>query len=169
MRLCHVFPLIDTAIPVFIGRLVGLICLLGASDERHGYTATNMYRRRSTPRFVTAMIVAIALLFSQFALAQYVCPGTVDMDAMAEMAARGEPCEGMDAAQPVLCHQHMAAPSQSVDPVKPVAPSAPAVVQVLVVPQIEVATASTTMPVFAEPEVHPPPDPLFLSTLRLRV
>jgi hypothetical protein len=128
-----------------------------------------MYLRRFTSRIVTAIMVTIALLFSQFALAQYVCPGTVDMGAMAEMAARGEPCEGMDAAQPVLCHQHIAAPLQSVDPIKPGTPSSPAVIQILTLPQVDVAMTSTTMPVFVEPEIHPPPDPLFLSTLRLRV
>ncbi|MEO6743342.1 MAG: hypothetical protein ABIN08_02550 [Caldimonas sp.] len=128
-----------------------------------------MYRRRFTPRIVMSIMVTISLLFSQFALAQYVCPGTLDIGAMAEMAARGEPCEGMDAVQPVLCHQHIAAPSQSVDPIKPGIPSSPTVIQILTLPQVDVAMASTTMPVFVEPEIHPPLDPLFLSTLRLRV
>ena len=91
--------------------------------------------------------------------------------------APGEPCEGMEMAggkgmdqeQPVLCHQHCVDAPQSFDPVQVPAVSLPAVVQVLVVPLVMDAGATelvTSAQVGAE---RPPPDPLFLSTLRLRV
>lgn len=57
---------------------------------------------------MTAFFVVVSLLFSQLALAGYVCPGTPDTEAMAEMMASGAPCEGMDLAQPLLCFQHAA-------------------------------------------------------------
>lgn len=128
-----------------------------------------MLRRRSLHRCVTSVFVVLSLLFSQLALAAYVCPGATDMSAMAEMAVRGEPCEGTDVAQPALCHQHAATPSQSVDPLKVVTASLPTLVFMVVMPAADVAGDAQSMPASAKSEVHPPPDPLFLSTLRLRV
>ena len=118
---------------------------------------------------MTAFTVVISLLFSQLALASYVCPGAADAAAMAEMMAAGEPCEGMDTAQPVLCHQYAAGMSVSFEPVKLATPSLPAIVQVLVVPLLLEAQLAAAIPVAAAPELRPPPDPVFLSTLRLRV
>ena len=118
---------------------------------------------------MTAFAVVLSLLFSQLALASYVCPGQSDMAAMADMMAAGEPCEGMDAAQPVLCHQHAAEMSLSFEPVKVATPSLPTIVQVRVVPLVQEAQLAVAMPVPAAPELRPPPDPLFLSTRRLRV
>ncbi len=118
---------------------------------------------------MTAFAVVLALLFAQLALASYVCPGATDTAAMAEMMAAGEPCDGMDSAQPVLCHQHAADLSLSFEAVKVAAPSLPAIVQVLVVPLVLEAHLAAAIPVAAAPELRPPPDPLFLSTLRLRV
>ncbi|WP_230559056.1 hypothetical protein [Variovorax paradoxus] len=119
---------------------------------------------------MTAFLVVLSLLFSQLALASYVCPGAVDAVSTAEMAmAPGEPCEGMDTAQPVLCHQHAADMSLSFEPVKLATPSLPAIVQVLRVPLVMVAQGHA-LPQQARPErQHPPPDPVFLETLRLRV
>ena len=119
---------------------------------------------------MTAFAVVLALLFSQLALASYVCPGAADAAAMAEMmAATGEPCEGMDAAQPVLCHQHAADMSLSFEPVKTATPSLPAIVQVLALPVV-LASQGHALPQQARPErQHPPPDPVFLATRRLRV
>ena len=128
-----------------------------------------MRRRRTPHRLLTTFFVALSLLFSQLALANYVCPGTNDMSAMAEMMAAGEPCEGMDQAQPVLCHQHAASAAQSFEMIKVATPTMPAIVQVLTVPLALEAQRAAALPVALASEARPPPDPLFLSTLRLRV
>lgn len=126
-------------------------------------------RSRHIHRCLTAFAVVISLLFSQLALASYVCPGATDAAAMAEMMAAEEPCEGMDTAQPVLCHQYAASMSLSFEPVQVATPSLPAIVQELVVPFLLEAQLAVESPVAAAPEIRPPPDPVFLSTLRLRV
>jgi len=126
--------------------------------------------RRRLHRLTTTFFVAVSLLFSQLALANYVCPGATDAVVMAEMTAAGVPCDGMDQAQPTLCHQHSAGVAQSFEAVKVPAPSLPAIVQVLVVPLVLDAVEAVDAPLAATgSDEHPPPDPLFLSTLRLRV
>lgn len=121
-------------------------------------------------RLTTTFFVVLSLLFSQLALANYVCPGQADAAAMAEMMAAGEPCEGMDQAQPVLCHQHSAGAAQSFEAVKLPVASLPMVVQVLVLPLVLDAVEAETLPATSAREARPPPpDPIFLSTLRLRV
>lgn len=125
--------------------------------------------RRPFHRLTTTFFVVLSLLFSQLALANYVCPGQADTAAMSEMMAAGEPCEGMDQAQPVLCHQHSAGTAQSFEGVKLPAASQPMVVQVLVLPLVLDEVEAAALPVSSTPEARPPPDPLFLSTLRLRV
>ncbi|KQW37138.1 hypothetical protein [Rhizobacter sp. Root404] len=125
--------------------------------------------RRSIHRLTTTFFVVLSLLFSQLALANYVCPGQADAAAMAQMMAAGEPCEGMDQAQPVLCHQHSAGAAQSFEVVKLPAASVPMVVQVLVLPLVLDAVEAEALPATSSPEARPPPDPVFLSTLRLRV
>lgn len=125
--------------------------------------------RRSVHRLTTTFFVVLSLLFSQLALANYVCPGQADAAAMAEMMAAGEPCEGMDQAQPMLCHQHSAGAAQSFEAVKLPTASQPMVVQVLVLPLVLDAVEAETLPATSAPEARPPPDPVFLSTLRLRV
>ena len=127
-----------------------------------------MYRR-STHRLTTTFFIVLSLLFSQVALANYVCPGQADAAAMAEMMAASMPCEGMDQAQPVLCHQHSAGAAQSFDAVKLPVASPPMVVQVIVLPLVLAAIEAEALPATSAPEARPPPDPLFLSTLRLRV
>jgi hypothetical protein len=129
-----------------------------------------MVPSRFLHRQLATFFVVVSLLFSQLALASYVCPGAADAAAMAEMmAATGEPCEGMDAAQPVLCHQHAADMSLSFEPVKTATPSLPAIVQVLALPVV-LASQGHALPPQARPErQHPPPDPVFLATRRLRV
>jgi len=121
--------------------------------------------RHSVHRLTTAFFVVLSLLFSQLALASYVCPGRSDAEAM----AAGAPCEGMDQAQPTLCHQHAAGTVQSFDAIKLPAASPPAVVQVLELPLVLDAGEAVAPPMAATAEARPPPDPLFLSTLRLRV
>ncbi|QNK67050.1 hypothetical protein H7F35_28405 [Variovorax sp. PAMC26660] len=126
-------------------------------------------RRTSFHRCMTAFLVVLSLLFSQLALASYVCPGVPDTSSMAQMMATGEPCEGMDMAQPVLCYQHAADMSLSFEPVKLATPSLPAIVQMVVMPLVLVSLGHA-LPVQAQPErQHPPPDPVFLATRRLRV
>jgi len=123
--------------------------------------------RRSAHRVITMSFVVLSLLFAQLALASYACPaGTA---AMAEMMAAGQPCEGMDEAQPTLCHQHATGTAQSFEAVKLPAASQPAIVQVLVLPLALDADESSAVPRAASAEARPPPDPIFLSTLRLRV
>ena len=125
--------------------------------------------RRPVHRLTTAFFVVLSLLFSQLALANYACPGEGNAAAMAEMMASGAPCTGMDLAQPALCHAHATAAPQSFEAVKVPAPSLPMVVQVLELPLMLDAVVAASLPVTGAPEARPPPDPLFLCTLRLRV
>ena len=116
-----------------------------------------------------SLFVVVSLLAYQLALASYVCPGLEDPSTMVAAMAAGEPCSGMDDAQPVLCHQHGANASQSFEPAKLATPSLPAIVQVLVVPPVLDIASSIALPVGATPEAWPPPNPVFFATLRLRV
>ncbi|MDT4858793.1 hypothetical protein FQZ97_932770 [compost metagenome] len=118
---------------------------------------------------MTAFFVVLSLLFSQLVLASYVCPNVPDTAAMADMMASGEPCEGMDMAQPVLCFQHAADLSLSFEPVKLTTPSLPAIVQVVVMPLVLVSEGHVLPPQAVPERQHPPPDPVFLATRRLRV
>lgn len=85
------------------------------------------------------------------------------------MMASGTPCEGMDTQQPVLCHQHSADPAKTFEAVKLPAAALPGIVQVLELPLLLAAQEARDIPTAATSEAQPPPDPLFLSTLRLRV
>lgn len=125
--------------------------------------------RRSTRRLTTTFFVVLSLLFSQLALASYVCPQQADPTAMAEMMAAGVPCEGMDKDQPGLCAERSAGTAQSFEAVKVPTVSLPMVVQVLELPMVVDAVEAGVVPPEATTEAQPPPDPLFLSTLRLRV
>lgn len=85
---------------------------------------------RST-RFVAAVIAVISLLFTQLALASYVCPSVSTPERMTMAAAdkgmagmehcTGKTSPGMDKAQPSLCHAHTHADPQSLN--KPDLPS----------------------------------------------
>jgi hypothetical protein len=125
--------------------------------------------RHSGRRLPTMFFVVLSLLFSQLALANYVCPEQRNVAAMVEMMVSGMPCEGMDMEQPVLCAEHSASAPQSFETGKVPTPSVPMLVQVLVLPLELEAAAAQVVPPLATPEAQPPPDPLFLSTLRLRV
>ena len=125
--------------------------------------------RHHRNRLATTFLMVLSLLFAQLALASYVCPAQTGAAAMAEMMASGEPCEGKDQAQPLLCHQHSAGATQSFEVVKLPAASLPMVVQVLIMPLVRQAIATVALPAAAAPEAKPPADPVFLSTLRLRV
>jgi hypothetical protein len=125
--------------------------------------------RRSTRRLSTTFLVVLSLLFSQLALANYVCPAQANAVAMVARMAAGMPCEGMDVDQPALCAELSSSAPQSFETVKLPTPSLPMVVQVLELPLVLDDAVATTVPVAATPEAQPPPAPLFLSTLRLRV
>jgi hypothetical protein len=125
--------------------------------------------RRCAHRLTTAFFVVLSLLFSQLALASYSCPAQGHAAAMSAMAASGIPCDGMDSAQPALCHEHSTNAPQSFEAVKLPVASLPMVVQVLELPFALDAADAVATPFASTPEARPPPDPLFLSTLRLRV
>jgi hypothetical protein len=125
--------------------------------------------RRFAHRLTAAFLVVLSLLFSQLALAGYVCPEQQDVASMAETMASGVPCEGMDMDQPALCAEHSVGAPQSFEPVKLPSLSAPMVLQVIELPLEPDAAGARAMPGAATPEAQAPPDPLFLSTLRLRV
>ena len=128
-----------------------------------------MQTHRQRSRCVTSLIVVMALLFSQFALATYVCPGLSVEARMTEKMASGMPCDGDDPATPVLCHQHATDASQSFEMAKVAAPSLPTVVHMLVLSGLHDWARPLVVPFGERPEARPPPDPLFLQTLRLRV
>lgn len=125
--------------------------------------------RRSARRLTTTVLVALSLLFSQLALARYVCPAQADAQAMAAMVAAGLPCDGLDPQQPALCHQHAADPGKTFEAAKLPALAQAVIVQVMVLPLALQAREAAAVPVAASPAAQAPPDPLFLSTLRLRV
>ena len=72
-------------------------------------------------RLVAALIALIGMLFMQLAVASYVCPGlqmrqgaTVAISTdVADQGMAG--CQGMDKAQPGLCHAHDQVGNQSLD------------------------------------------------------
>ena len=125
--------------------------------------------RRPIHRLAAALFVAMSLLFSQLAMANYNCPAAAKPAAMAGMMATGASCDGMDTAQPALCHQQATGAPQSFDAVKVPVPSLPTVIQVLQLPLVLDEAEAVAMPPADAPEARPPPDPLFLATLRLRV
>jgi hypothetical protein len=125
--------------------------------------------RRPLHRLTAAFFVVLSLLFSQLSMASYVCPQQSDMQTMAMTMKAGMPCDGMDQKQPTLCHQHAADPGKTFEAVKLLTVSLPLVVQVLELPLVLDSEEAQTLPVADTVEARPPPDPLFLSTLRLRV
>jgi hypothetical protein len=127
-----------------------------------------MRTHRQRSRCLTSLLLVMALLFSQFALASYVCPGLLAEERMSETMASGLPCDGDDPSMPVLCHQHATDASQSFQMAKVAAPSLPTVVQMLVLPSLLDCARPLVVPFGERPEAQPPPDPLFLQTLRLR-
>jgi hypothetical protein len=120
--------------------------------------------------FGTTLLVVVALLWSQLALAGYLCPAASPASEVAMEMAGGEPCGGMalDNGLSVLCYQHCADAPQSLDAGKLPAPTLPAVVQVLEVPPPLVRDATAAHCTAADSAPWPP-EPVFLSTLRLRV
>jgi len=129
-----------------------------------------MFARRHFLGCKAVVLVVFSLLFSQLALAAYVCPAEAKPTGMAERMAAGLPCEpGADEQQPVLCHQHATDPSRLFELAHAATPSVPAVIHVLLIPATPDIVDAVVLPPASTPEAQPPPDPLFLSTLRLRV
>jgi hypothetical protein len=125
--------------------------------------------RLRTRRLGIAILAMMSLLLSQFVLANYACPGQYGLGTMSQRMAAGMPCDGMDKAQPALCHQVSSPVPPSVETFKLPAPSLPAIVQVIELPLVPETGATLAIPAPDAPEMRPPPEPLFLSTLRLRV
>jgi len=130
-----------------------------------------MHRHKPVHRYTIAFLVMVSVLFSQFALASYVCPGmTAESAAIVQAMANGKPCEGMDTVQPVLCHQQAVDASQAFEKSQPATPTLPAIVQVLAIPLILLSdNQGQGLTLQSVPEPRPPPEPLFLSTHRFRV
>ena len=128
-----------------------------------------MFARRRLLGRRTIVLVVLSLLISQLALANYLCPATTAPQDMAAMMAAGTPCEEMDQTQPALCHQHAADAGQVVQAAQVLAPSVPALLCVLVVAPLLTWSDAVAIPPASTPEAQPPPDPIFLATLRLRV
>jgi hypothetical protein len=72
-------------------------------------------------RWIAACLALIGMLFMQLAVASYVCPGTASGDiSISASAAPSMPqnmpgCDGMDHAQPSLCHASAHPHGQSLD------------------------------------------------------
>ena len=128
-----------------------------------------MFPRGHLLRHRTIVFVVLSLLFSQLALANYLCPALAPQQDMATMMAAGVRCEEIDKAQPALCHQHATDLGQVVQAAQLLAPSLAAVIQVLFVVPLLSGTEAVAIPRASTPEAQPPPDPIFLATLRLRV
>jgi hypothetical protein len=129
-----------------------------------------MYRRR-LHRCLTALVVALAVLASPLALARYLCHGQPDALMMATMAKSGIPCAGMDQAESVLCQPSPDEAMAAFQALRLSAAPVPVLVllHVLELPRPMEPDRAQAIPLAATPEAQPPPDPIFLSTLRLRV
>ena len=128
-----------------------------------------MSPRRKLIRCRTAALLVLSLLFSQLALSAYVCPAQAGPAGMAEMMAAGMPCDGADPVQANLCHQHGVDLARLFELAQAASPSLPTVIQVLLIPAAPIEPEAGALPRAATSEAQPPPDPIFLSTLRLRV
>jgi len=127
-----------------------------------------MFSRRHLLGRKTIVFMVLSLLVSQLSLASYLCPAE-GAPGMAAMMAAGIPCEELNHAQPALCHQHTADLGQLVQVAQVLAPSLPVLIQVMVVRAPLAETDAVAVPRASTPEAQPPPDPIFLATLRLRV
>ena len=87
------------------------------------------------PRLIGALVALVSILFMQIVLAGYVCPKpgvqTSDsaMSAMTSLDTSMPGCDGMDIAQPALCHasahvQHQSLDKHDVPSVQPFVPAA---------------------------------------------
>jgi hypothetical protein len=82
------------------------------APARAGYTAAMRTSRPS--RFFVIVFAVFSLLYTQFALASYVCPATL-MPGWAVAKTEMANCTGVDKQQPGLCHAHGHKFQQSLD------------------------------------------------------
>ncbi|MFM1991649.1 MAG: hypothetical protein RJA99_4606 [Pseudomonadota bacterium] len=131
-----------------------------------------MFRRRFR-RLTTTLALVASLLVSQWAMATYVCPveapAEAAMQAMLERMAAGEPCHGMDEAQPAMCHQHVMGSPESLEASGFPPLTLPAVIQLIVLPTLVSEPGSHPSATAPLLRPWPPPTSVFLSTRRLRV
>lgn len=125
--------------------------------------------RRRIHKRLTACFAVFALLFAQMALAAYLCPTQSAAHEMEQTMEPGVPCEGMDSSQPALCHQHCVDEGATAEALKLPAATQPAIVSLVLIRLVRAAETERPMLPAATPTGQPPPRPLFLSTLRLRV
>jgi hypothetical protein len=141
--------------------------------------------QRHHSRRLTTFFVVVSLLFAQLAWAAYVCPANslgdtsantsastsanTSAKAMTARMAAGEPCAGMDDIQPALCHQHAFDPAQSAETAQPPVVLSPALLQTVPTGALPLHGTTLALPASARAQAWPPPDPVFLTTLRLRV
>jgi hypothetical protein len=90
-------------------------------------------------RIVTALIALFGMLFMQFAVAAYACPGldSVRQPVVEDAAAmQGMPgCDQIDPTTPALCHAHCVDGQSSLDkPQSPVASPAAVIVAAILTP-----------------------------------
>ena len=86
--------------------------------------------RSALRRLVTSLVAVLSLLFAHLALAAYACPRDAVPAAMQALMEAGVPCDGIDPAQPALCHQHVADPAQTPGVLELPTAGPPAVMQV---------------------------------------
>ncbi|WP_420477186.1 hypothetical protein [Noviherbaspirillum sp. ST9] len=96
-------------------------------------------------RFFAALLAMVSVLFSQLAIAAYVCPSVADgqaQHALAAMQAMSEhhdasACNDMDDTQSSLCRTHCQGDNQSVE--RPQPPNVTPSVAVILVPEVRSA------------------------------
>ncbi|RZI40325.1 hypothetical protein EGT07_23560 [Herbaspirillum sp. HC18] len=127
-----------------------------------------------TTRLVAAVIAVISLLFTQLALASYVCPGMAVPESMTVAVDDGmagmDHCSDMDMAQPGLCHAYGHAGQQSLD--KPDLPQVPpfhAIGPALTVVVLEAATPPPTAVAAMPSLAHATAPPLAIRHCCLRI
>jgi hypothetical protein len=125
--------------------------------------------RRPFHRLAFTLFVILSLLSSQLAMAGHACamPGPAPASDLTMPA--GHPCEHARKLQAALCHGHCAGLLQLHEVVKTPTPSLPMIVQALEMPRVAEPASAPVVASSVAPELRPPPDPVFLSTLRLRV
>jgi hypothetical protein len=124
-----------------------------------------MKTSRST-RFLTAIVAILSMLYMQLAVASYVCPGMPaggnNMASTHAVAADMPNCQGMDAAQPALCHQyaHGEPSKQSLDktPVPDVPPFVPValVLELQFFDGVSISDAKPYLPIALARTTSPP-------------
>ncbi|WP_143752586.1 hypothetical protein [Massilia psychrophila] len=95
-----------------------------------------------TLRLLTAIVAIFGMLFMQLAAASYVCPGTSPENQHHAASATPMPadmahCDGIDPAQPTLCHVHVHGESVKHSLDKTPVPDVPPFVPVVLVLDLE--------------------------------